>query len=174
MNKKETRIALKETRNNIHDKNKKDHDIFLNLQKYLKKNVLIYYSTKSEIDTKEIIQYILNNNHEVYLPKCINSTLEFYPIKSINDVTKGKYNIMEPINNNKLENFDNTICIIPGLGFDKNKNRIGYGGGYYDHFLENYPGLKIGLTYEETLLNNIPTEKTDIKMDIIITNKKEY
>ena len=65
-------------------------------------------------------------------------------------------------------NFENGICIVPGVAFDKNNNRIGYGKGYYDRFLQNYKGSKIGLAYNKCICDEIETDKFDVKLDKII------
>ena len=75
---------------------------------------------------------------------------------------------MEPQNKNKVTNFDNSICIIPGICYDINKNRVGYGKGYYDRFLKNYKGLKIGVVYNKCICQKIDTDKYDVCVDKII------
>lgn len=172
MNKKELRIKLITKRNSIKNKDKKDLSIYLSVIEKIDKDILIYYSKKNEIDTTSIITFALDFGYRVYIPKIIDNQMYFYEIKSLNNVKKGIYNIMEPVSNITPPNIDNTICIIPGISYDKNYNRLGYGGGYYDRFLKNYHGIKIGLCYDELLIDKIPTEKTDIPVDIIITNKK--
>ena len=83
---------------------------------------------------------------------------------------KGKYNIMVPDNENFLIP---RILIIPLVGFDLKKNRIGYGGGYYDRTIEFYEKtdsiFKIGIAFDEQETKNLPIEKYDKKLDIIIT-----
>lgn len=172
MNKDVLRKKLITKRNSIKERNIKDLEIYSKIIELIDKDILIYYSKKNEVNTIPIMEFAFHFGYRVYIPKCINNTMEFYEITNINDVEKGSYNIMEPISTIKPNDINNTICIIPGLGFDNSFNRIGYGGGYYDKFLSNYKGIKIGICYDELLIDNIPTEKTDIKMDIIVTNKK--
>ena len=64
--------------------------------------------------------------------------------------------------------------IIPGICFDKSKNRIGYGKGYYDKYLSNTNIKKIGLCYEEQITKEIKSDKTDIRLDYLITEIKIY
>jgi 5-formyltetrahydrofolate cyclo-ligase len=66
------------------------------------------------------------------------------------------------------------VLIIPGLLFDKNFNRLGRGAGYYDRYLANFKGLKIGVCFDEQLTEQIETHENDIKVDLIITNKEIY
>ena len=66
------------------------------------------------------------------------------------------------------------VMLIPGLAFTKECERLGRGGGYYDRFLEIFPGLKIGLCFEEQIFDEIVTEDTDVTLDMIITDKNIY
>lgn len=116
------------------------------------------------------------------LPKTIeNNNLEFYRILEYNDkyVKESKpFNIKEPIVENckKYNKESIDLLIIPGLCFDYNKARVGYGKGYYDKYLENQTIRKIGICFEEQLLKDdyIKTNETDIKMDNIITELNVY
>ena len=73
--------------------------------------------------------------------------------------------------NKKLNSFKNTICILPGICFDKKGNRIGYGKGYYDKYLKDKNIYKIGLCYKECIVNNIKSDRFDIKVNKIIYPK---
>ena len=77
---------------------------------------------------------------------------------------------MEPKNNNIVQNYDESVCFVPGVCFDKNGNRIGYGKGYYDKFLKDYNGTKIGITYKSCITDDIEVDKYDIKMDKVVSN----
>ena len=136
--------------------------------------ILLYYPLKDEINTIPIIKEAIKKKKKIALPKCQGNTISFYYLNDLNDLHKGMFNIMEPNSSSKLTNFCNSICIVPGIAFDKNYNRLGYGKGYYDCFLKDYPGLKIGLCYEELLVEKIPTDIYDIPVDMIITEKKMY
>ena len=77
---------------------------------------------------------------------------------------------MEPISNEELKSYENSVVIVPGLMFDKSGNRLGYGGGYYDRFLENKNIYKIGICFKEFLVGELKSLNHDIKMDLIITD----
>lgn len=166
---------LKIRRNITHeDKQKYDNQIFekvINFPEYKEcKLILTYVSLSDEVDTIKLIEYSLKNGKQVAVPKCENDLINFYYINSLKELKKGYFNLLEPVNNNIVIDFENSICIVPGVCFDKKRNRVGYGKGYYDRFLENYNRLKIGLTYKECLCDKIDTDKYDIKMDKIIFN----
>lgn len=135
------------------------------------KIIFTYVSTDCEVDTKNLIRHALKLDKEVFVPK-INlkkKELEVYKILSLKELKEGIYNILEPYTGkSRRKNFD--IILVPGLGFDKKKNRIGKGGGYFDKFLKNTKGLNVGLCYKEQLFDSIPTLQHDIKMDILISD----
>ena len=95
--------------------------------------------------------------------------MSFYYINSLDDLEKGYFNILEPISNNEVLDFTNCVCIVPGICFDKKNNRIGYGMGFYDKFLDNKDIYTIGITYNECLINEIPCENLDVKLNKVIT-----
>ena len=93
----------------------------------------------------------------------------FYYINSLNDLKNGYFNILEPTTNKKVIDFKDTTCIVPGICFDINNYRIGYGKGFYDRFLSNKNIYTIGLSYKETLIKKIPIDKYDINLNEVIT-----
>ena len=172
MNKQILRNKYLKIRKNINNKKEIDDIIFnkvISLKEYKESNlVLTYVSLKDEVDTFKLIEYSLKIGKKVAVPKCEGDIIKFYLISNLTDLKKGKFNILEPTTNKLVTNFENSICIVPGIAFDKNNNRIGYGRGFYDKFLQNYNGIKIGLVYSECICEEIDIEKTDIKMDKIV------
>ncbi|MGE0243188.1 MAG: 5-formyltetrahydrofolate cyclo-ligase [Nitrososphaeraceae archaeon] len=141
------------------------------------KSLGIYYPIGSEVQTFDLIRHSLNNDKIVCLPKIIDSTtIEFFKIieNSFEKISfrKGKYGILEPsISKDSIDKID--MLIIPGIAFDLNGNRIGYGKGYYDRFLSSKKAKHIiGLAYEIQLLNNIPNNDLDVPVDIIVTERR--
>ena len=96
-------------------------------------------------------------------------------IHSLTELSVNNYGILEPINvdKDKIAN-DFDIIVMPGVAFDENGNRIGYGGGYYDKYLEKniFKAKKVALAYEEQILERIESDFHDIKVDFIINTKK--
>lgn len=176
MNKEILREKYLKIRKNINelDREKYNNDIFkkvIDLKEYKEsKLVLIYVSLKDEVDTFKLIEHSLEIGKRVAVPKCIKNDIEFFYIESLNELEKGKFNILEPKANKKVEDFASSICIIPGIAFDKEMSRIGYGKGFYDRFLKNYCGIKIGIAYRECICENIDNDINDVKIDKIITN----
>ena len=113
--KKEIRKEYREKRKNIKNKTFKDNIIF---KKVILDNdineadtLLIYVSTDEEIETKKIINYFLKTK-KVAVPRIENNEMNFYYIKNINELEKGYYNILEPITNNKVTDFNNSVLLL--------------------------------------------------------------
>lgn len=165
------KIALT-NRKNIKNKKELDQNILLNLQelKIIKqtKNILIYLSFGTEIDTYNIINYFQDKNF--YAPRIENNEMNFYKIDGFYKLNK--FNIKEPTSNLKINDLKNSVIIVPGLMFDKRLNRLGYGKGYYDKYLKDKNIYKIGLCYSCNLVDNLEIEEHDIKMDLVITEER--
>jgi len=131
-------------------------------------NISSYYPFNDEVDITAF-----NNLNNVYYPVINNKEMDFYrPID--NQFIMNKYHILEPdINKSiKINKNDLNYMLIPCVGFDDNLYRIGYGGGYYDRYLKDYEGIKIGISFDIQKIDQIITDEYDIKLDMIITEKK--
>lgn len=141
------------------------------------KSIGAYYPTGSEVKTFDILKHSMKNKKEVGLPRVIDSTkIEFFKIiedsfKKIK-FTRGKYGIFEnSMSTTSIDKMD--LLIIPGIAFDLQGNRIGYGKGYYDRLLSSREAkCIIGLAYETQVINEIPINDHDIPVNIIITEKR--
>ena len=137
----------------------------------------IYYPKNSEISPLKIIEICKNLSIKICLPVIHKNTNELIFSKFDNEMnlTKNQYGIIEPI---KLIQTTPDIIFVPMVGFDKNLNRLGYGKGYYDRTISKLRKLKkifvIGLAYDNQMVQKIPAENHDEKMDIILTDKKIY
>ncbi len=183
MTKNKLRKILKYKRDAISENLRKIYSdlIYKNFLYFIKKfhknpkNILIYNSFNSEVDTKKIIIFFFKKNFKVYLPAIINNNV--YPIrfKAKDKLIKGRYGIFEPAKKIKLKNINLLDMVIaPGIGFDKNGNRIGFGKGYFDKFLSklNKKIIKVGLAFTKQITKKIPAKKHDVKMDFLITEKE--
>ncbi len=176
-NKNKLRSIYKSVRNGIKNplKNNLDSRIFtLLVNSDLFKNadlILSYVSFGSETDTRHLIDYALGIGKRVAVPFCNGKQMIFYEISSLNELVDGKFGIPTVNTGNTLpvENFDNALCLVPGLCFDLKGNRIGYGGGFYDRFLGKNRVTSVALTYERCICSNVPCEQFDIKTDFILT-----
>ena len=99
--------------------------------------------------------------------------MEFRIIKSFSDLHKGFYGISEPDDTcEKVCSFDDAVCLVPGIAFDQNGYRLGYGKGYYDRFLKNNVSVSAGLCYNNLVVNELPINDFDMKVDFIITEQE--
>lgn len=140
------------------------------------RNILLYASYKSEIATYNFFNLALKCGKNVYFPKCYeNYEMKFFKVTSLDDLKIGMYGIYEPdtIYNEYINSAD-SLCIVPGVCFDKKGYRLGYGKGYYDRFLYNFKGKSIGVAMDEFVVDKLPVFPTDIKIDTIITDKNIY
>ena len=180
MNKKELRKIMIEKRDNIYKEEKAvmDKNIIFSLKEkeFYKnsKNIFIYLGFGSEIDTMSYIQDFINDGKHIFIPRTDIKTkkMEAVEITSLDGLKENKYGILEP-DNNKEEFYKNNLdlIILPGVAFDHSGRRVGYGGGYYDRYLEDIDKriIKVALIYDFQLLENVPAEEHDIKADYIIT-----
>ncbi|MEM4376603.1 MAG: 5-formyltetrahydrofolate cyclo-ligase [Candidatus Nitrosocaldaceae archaeon] len=127
-----------------------------------------YYSIGSEVKTDKIIEYALKHKR-LALPR-VEGSIVFAQVKSMNELVKGRYNIMEP--NEYSTIIEPDLVIVPGIVFDENGYRIGYGKGYYDRYLADRDIKKIGLAYDFQVFPYIQHEKHDIRLDKIVTDKR--
>ena len=134
-------------------------------------SILIYASFGSEVITGRIISHALKENKRVYLPKVKGDNMDFYQITSVDELSEGAWGIPEPkedVSRLFYEDKDAPV-FMPLVAYDINGNRIGYGKGYYDRFLAGHiTGKKIGLAFKEQEAV-FECDKTDYKMDIIVT-----
>lgn len=173
------RSYFKGLRKSISDKAIKDKSIIdklLNTAEYINaKTVLCYVSLNNEIATDDLINHSLSVNKRVAVPYCAdnNGNMDFYYIDSIGDLYIQSFGIREPDINKckKVESFSNSVIILPGLSFDEKGNRLGYGKGYYDRFLQKHKLLSVGLCYDDFVVDTLPTDEYDKKVDIIVTDK---
>lgn len=165
----------------IEVKKKWDDEIFsrvINNPFYKKaKTIFIFTSFGSEVDTHKLIDYGIKDGKIIGVPKVIKEKrkIEFFKIRGFEDLKLGYYGILEPIETCEvLSSEEVDLILMPGLAFDKKGGRVGYGGGFYDRYLgameRKVP--KIAIAYDFQIIDNIPMNSLDIKIDGIITNEK--
>jgi len=132
------------------------------------KSIGCYYSIGSEVQTNNIIKFLLNEKKIVSLPKVSDDTMVFRKIENVTKLEKGNFNISEPKENCPIEE-NHDVILVPCIGLDNNGNRLGYGYGFYDRYLTKNDSTKIALTYSKQIVKSIPTSKYDVKMDWIVT-----
>ena len=142
------------------------------------KNPLIggYYPVNYEIDCIEILNFFEKKNYTISLPIIgKNNSMEFYKYSFKDELYLNKYGIPEP-KKKKIVHPD--VLFVPLVGFDERLYRLGYGGGYYDRYLNKLKKIKnfisIGLAFSFQKINRVPNDVFDKKLDMIITTNKTY
>ena len=134
-------------------------------------NVFLYISYNREVDTYMLLSQCFMDGKKVYAPKVLSKTnMEFYCIQNEHDLVSGYMGIMEPSDSCEKAKTRDGLFIMPGLAFDYDFHRIGYGGGFYDRYLSvDNTFIKAALAFDFQLLESIPYEEHDLKPDYIIT-----
>jgi len=146
------------------------------IQKKLKKinafrdaqKIGVYYPIGSEILTQDIIQELLSNGKDVFLPKVMGKNIEFRKIADFSSLEKGSFEIMEPKDDCKIDN-NLDVVLVPTVGISPMGVRLGYGHGFYDRFLAEHKTVTISLTLEKQIRKNIPKSDHDIIINWIVT-----
>lgn len=140
--------------------------------------VFLYLPIRKEVNTWYLIENYWKNKIEVFLPCCKEEfgLMHFYKLEDKKQLQTGKFNIPEPRTDicTPYLGTPPRIIFLPGVGFDWNRYRLGYGGGYYDRLLakDDFKStLKIGLAYHFQIVNKLPKDKWDRPVDVIITEK---
>ena len=142
------------------------------------KNEIIgtYINFRNELDTKKLNQYLIKQNINIALPiiDFENQEMNFFKYDDNTELVKNKYCILEPKYQEHII-FPKKI-LIPLLGYSLNGQRLGYGGGYYDKYFAKYGERvqKIGLGFTFQEVKDLPTEKHDVRLDWILSEKHLY
>lgn len=142
------------------------------------KDILIYMHYQNEVRTDGIIGYALMLKKRVFVPRVQDGRMDFYEIHDLKDCAPGYMGIPEPPFGASpfvfgKEQEEEVLMILPGLAFDEKGKRLGYGGGFYDRFLEKNPlCTKMGIGFEFQCIEEVPGNEQDIDMDMIVTEKR--
>ena len=168
-------------RNILSDKdiNKKSDLIIKNLTSYIEnvQNIMIFMDMKTEVKITKLLELYPKKNF--FISKITNSKNREMKINKYNknELILHKFGYYESSSNDFYDEEILDVVIVPALAFDSKKNRIGFGGGYYDTFLEkvrkkNNKALFIGVCYDFQIIDNIPTEKHDVTLDFVVSESK--
>ena len=155
---------------------------FQNADRYL-----MFSSFRSEVDTTELLRQALRTQKPVYLPRVSGKEMRFYQVASIEELESGYQGILEPKENIQRKfvplQDKKIFVLVPGAVFDREGGRIGYGGGFYDKFLNHLEGeiphenlCKLAVAYECQIIENgkILKEFHDVSPDYIITEENKF
>lgn len=174
--KKALREEMLIKRAKLNPTNKKEYDLWIcqELEELIEaknyKAIHAYLPMGKEIDIAPLLEKLLAKGITIITPKTLpKRKLENRVLTSLSEIEKGVFGTTHPSNAKEYKGtFD--LIIIPGLAFDENNYRLGYGGGYYDNFLVNHPkAFKLGIFYPEQKVDKVPIEEHDIQLDKILT-----
>lgn len=139
--------------------------------------LLVYVDCKHETETSDLIRRAWKDGKKVAVPKVIGQNMNFFYITSLEkDLEDGYFGIREPYERNPADeaaDLPDSLMVMPGVAFDERRHRIGYGGGFYDRYLEAHPGLRtVALAFEFQVKEEVPFEKFDILPGKIVTEKR--
>jgi 5-formyltetrahydrofolate cyclo-ligase len=136
-------------------------------------SVFVYVSLGSEVETHGLIRELLEARTTVLVPSIVSrGVMEACRIERLEDLRPGKMGILAPAEGKP---FDGTpdVALCPGLGFSLRGDRLGRGAAYYDRFLQRHPGtFAVGLAFEIQIVEEIPAEASDRRMDLIVTEAR--
>ena len=145
------------------------------------KNIFIYISYDSEVNTKGIIKKALRDNKKIYVPRTEFKTrlMDAVEITSLNNLIESEYGILEPsVEEPHIDPNEIDLIVVPGVAFDRNGGRMGYGAGFYDRYFKKINEdnmkkvIKLALAYDFQILEKIPMNEQDVPVNYIITETK--
>ncbi len=184
--KAELRKRAKEARDNIEHRNQKSAKLRARIESHprfqIAKSVLIYLDIRSEVQTTELVADLIRENSKtVFIPYCQNEHLGIFRLEDFAQLEKKSFGLLEPKeelieDSPKPSEHEIDLIIVPGLAFDSQLNRLGYGRGHYDRLLANElpESYRIAIAFEEQIVERIPTEKFDEPMDEVVTDLNRY
>lgn len=182
MNKKEYRKKAYEIRNSLTDRQVREFSSSIETRLLQHpcyrdcRTLFTYVSMEKEVHTHGLIEKALRDGKRVCVPRVVpGQYMEAVPIKSLRDDLKpGFFNVLEPVADlPPITPEEIELVIVPGLVFDREGYRIGYGGGYYDKYLQLIPEdcMTVGLVFHQLVADRIPREPHDRKVKLVITEK---
>lgn len=165
------RLAL--TSDEVREKSHKIMETLLSLEEFYRaKAVMFYVDMRNEVETKAAIEKTLALGKRVVVPRVKKGYgLLAIEIKGLDELELGTFDVLEPIKNEEIPLEDIDLVVVPGVAFNTKGYRLGYGGGYYDNFLPKLRGdaKKVAVAFDLQLVETLPTEPHDVRMDMIIT-----
>ncbi|MBQ7739337.1 MAG: 5-formyltetrahydrofolate cyclo-ligase [Desulfovibrionaceae bacterium] len=152
-------------------------DIYISSQ-----SLTMYLPLPEEVDTTDLVDESLKQGKTVYLPRVLPKSqgrMEFVPVTKETLFRKSPFGILEPdpkyqgFSANEFDsNFQPDLIILPGIAFDRYGQRLGFGGGFYDRFLQTYPkSIRLGLCFSQQLIDFLPHDPWDQKVNYLCTEE---
>lgn len=136
--------------------------------------IALYLPINNEVDTREIINRLLEGIKQIVVPCYFEQEKNYHFVKFYNwqSLETGPSGILQPVTKTVIDSQKIAAVIMPGLAFDINGVRLGYGKGVYDKLLKDFQASKIGLAYNFQIVDRLPKESHDLMVDLIISEKR--
>lgn len=173
MEKNEIRRKIKALRSMLLESERQNaaDEVFEKLERtaafLLADRILMYHSLPDELSTHRFLDK-WNGRKNFYLPRVNGVNLEILPYDETR-LELGAFHIEEPTGQNTIPAEEIELVIVPAVAYDRSGNRLGRGKGFYDRLLATTKATKIGVGYEFQIVDEIPAEPHDVKMDMVIT-----
>ena len=175
MNKKELRAMIREKKRamtpaEIENKSAELGRLLRQTEAYRDaKTIYGYLPYNQEVRTTPMLEQALADGKRIAVPKCYGDEMRFIFMEDLSLVEKGYANIPEPVADGPIADDETALVLMPGLAFDREGHRIGYGGGFYDKFLAAEPGHPtLALCYDFQMMDHLETEEFDIPVDTVL------
>lgn len=175
MDKKELRDYIRKfkramTREEIAEKSEKLGELFLASDLYKQaRNIYGYLPYNQEVRTTAMLEQAQKDGKRIAVPKILGDTMIFVWLDDLSAVEKGYSGIPEPIDLTPIADDPTALVLMPGMAFDPQGHRCGYGGGFYDKFLASEPNHPtLALCYDFQVLEHLETEEFDIPVDCVL------
>ena len=132
------------------------------------KSLYGYLSYNQEVRTAKILQQAQKDDKRVAVPKVFGDEMRFLWLDDLSAVAPGAYNIPEPVADTPVADDETALVLMPGLAFDPDGHRCGYGGGFYDRFLAREPHPTLALCYDFQMVPRLPSQAHDIPVDAVL------
>lgn len=178
--KKQLREQLKQKRNSLSPvqaqqlseeicRNIESHPWFLQAE-----TVCLYYPLEKEVNLLPLAKKAWSMGKKTAFPRVAGKEMQFFQADSFAEFQEGSFHVMEPVGNTQIYQRD-ALILVPGLGFDSQCARIGYGGGYYDRYFAACPHRhKLGAAFGVQLVENLYPREHDVRMDGVVSEQGVY
>lgn len=144
--------------------------------------VMWYIDVRSEVRTRHALPLAIDSGKRIVVPFCLDGELELFRLESMDELAEGMYEILEPreelrdLVSKRVRSNDLDVVLVPGVAFDRHGGRVGHGKGYYDKLLGNVRSdtRLIGLAFECQMVDAVPVQAHDIRMDMVVTEDHVY
>ncbi len=137
-----------------------------------RKVIMCFLTIRGEVETKEIVEQAWQEGKTVIVPKVEGKKLLCSKLTSWSQLAPGTFGVPEPRDPVLIDPGELELVLVPALAYDRAGRRLGYGAGYFDRLLKKTGALRIGLAYGEQILDHLPEEANDCRIEEIVTEKE--